>query len=114
MKVPAVINLAQNISGNVAALSQFAGKIGDRIGDVPHRLNVFLNLLHASYLKSASLVGVTERAFVPGTIPGHANQKAVRFAGRPDRALFKKMIHHVFTLKKFSYNDPLDKMTAEF
>src|SRR4030042_1545930 len=50
---------------------------------------------HRSDREPGALIDRAEGAAVPGTVPGHPQQKAVRLAGGADGALLKALVGHV-------------------
>jgi hypothetical protein len=65
------------------------GTLPYRLHIVMYPVDIFQDMIHWAKRELSSLIDGTERAAVPGTITGYTDQQAARFAGRPDRPLFK-------------------------
>ena len=57
-----------------------------------NRINILQDMIYRSERERLPLIDRAEGAAVPWTVPGHPDQKACRFAGRPDRTLFEAVI----------------------
>jgi hypothetical protein len=66
--------------GNTAAAPLLAGKVAYLIGDIFCFSDVVPDFPDASQFESATLVGMAERAAVPGTVSRCPDQEALRFA----------------------------------
>ena len=71
------------------------GSLPEVLHRLVHRVDVPQNMGHRPDREPGAFIDRAEGAVVPGTVPGHPQQEAVRLAGGPDGSLLKAFVGHI-------------------
>jgi hypothetical protein len=83
------INLIQDVWGKCVPTDQCSRHRGDFVVNLLHDINIFFDFYEGAPLEFLPFIEATKFAFVPGTVAGKAEKKAVSLTRRPNGTYLK-------------------------